>query len=214
MGCGPSKEELAAQTATSKTATFEAIPTDTPTLTPVPSTSTPTPTSTHTPTPIPPTATSTATSTPSPTPIPPTSTPISTPTVGDTVIGSRWKIKVTKVETADEFGTYYFKEDSANHFVIVTLEATYLGSETREWFPESVLLAHTGNDGFTGWVRIPNLYKGMFSSQITDFSEMVTVNFAQPETVLKETFLFEFPKDYTDFRLYFPETEAIAISLE
>jgi hypothetical protein len=59
-GCGPSKEQLAAQTAIAATATFEALPTTTPTITLTP-TPTVTPTATMTFTPI---MTSTPTITP------------------------------------------------------------------------------------------------------------------------------------------------------
>ncbi|MBL7182904.1 MAG: hypothetical protein ISS50_00475 [Anaerolineae bacterium] len=184
-------------------------PTPVPTASPYP-TYTPVPTATPYPTytPLPPTPTPTAV------PLTATPTPVSTPTVGDTVIGSHWKVKVVKVETGDEFGPRGFEEDARNHFVIVTLEYTYLGAGRAEFFPESVVLVYTGSTGLQGWAQTPILHRGEFSSQVVDFTEDVAVNYLDSGDTRTEVFVYEFRDTYTDFRLYFPETQAIAISLE
>jgi len=143
-----------------------------------------------------------------------TPTPASTPTIGDTVIGPHWKVKVVEVETGDEFGPFGFVEGTKNHFVIVTLEYTYLGPGRAEFFPESVVLVYTGSTGLQGWARKTTLYRGEISSHVVDFREEVVVNYLDSGETRTETFVYEFRKEYADFRLYFPETEAIAISLE
>lgn len=142
-----------------------------------------------------------------------TATPASTPTVGDIVIGPHWKVKVIKVETGDEFGPFGFEEGTKNHFVIVTLEYTYLGPDRAEFFPESVILVYTGNTGLKGWARKTALYRGEISSQVVHFAEEVIVNYLDSGETRTETFIYEFRKEYTDFRLFFPETEAIAINI-
>jgi hypothetical protein len=175
---------------------------------------TPTPDPTYTPLPtlIP---YATLTSYPTYTSIPPTATPTITPTpkVGDTVVGPRWKVKVVKVETATEFGDYYLEATSNHRFVIVTLEYTYLGPGKAEFIPESVILVYTGSTGLTGWAQTTSLYRGEISSEVIDFDETARVYYLESKTSRTEAFVYEFNKDYADFRLYFPEIQPIAIKL-
>jgi hypothetical protein len=177
-------------------------------------------TSTPYPTHIPlPTLTPYATLTPYPTytPIPPTATPTTapTPSVGDTVVGQRWKVRVAKVETGDKFATYAItKVGAKTHLVIITLEYTYLGAGKAEFSPESVLLAYTGSAGLTGWAQTPRLYKGELSSEIVDFDKTARLFYLESNTGRTETFVYQFNKEYTDFRLYFPETMPIVVKLK
>lgn len=195
-GCGPSEQEFADQVATAVVATVTAIPTATsyPTLTPYP----------------------TSTAYPTYTPIPPTATPtqIAPRSVGQTVIGPRWRVRVTKAESGTEFGTFYLTEDATTQMVIITLEYTYLGSESTSFYPESVVLVHTGEERLRGWARNPALYQGQYSSHVVDFTEEVTTQFVNSGDTRTEIFVYSFNKDFTSFLLYFPETTPIVIDID
>lgn len=148
-----------------------------------------------------------------PLPIPPTSTPISNQKIGDDVIGARWKVKVTKAETANEFGDWSFPAGSTFQNVIVTVEYTYLGSGKINFYPESVILANVEDNSLMGWTRTPRLYRNE-SSTIVDFntdSKVLTLNSGDTYT---DTFVYEFPIEFKAFILYFPETLPIEIQVK
>lgn len=147
-----------------------------------------------------------------PLPIPPTSTPISNQKIGDEVVGTRWKVKVTKVETASEFGTWNFPAGSTNYFVIVTVDYTYLGSEKISFYPEGVTLVDVGTE-LTGWSRTPRLYRNE-NSEIIDFSVDSKVMILKSGDTHIDTFAYEFPNYYKEFILYFPETLPIEIQVK
>jgi len=140
-----------------------------------------------------------------------TPTPVSTPTPGDTVVGDHWQIKVTDVRTSQKFGTWV-EQDKAFQFVILTVEVTYVGPEDAgSYSPETVELMYTGTPN-TGLVRGSLFYRGEASSDSTYFKvDSLLLSIAKGETHT-ETYAMEFPKRFQDFLLYFPETEAIAIS--
>jgi hypothetical protein len=179
-------------------------PTAVPTETPVPPTFTPRPTKT----PPPPTPT------PEPTEPPPTSTPAAPPTVGDTVVGPYWQVQIQDVELSQEFGDYS-QNDETFQFIIITAEVTYLGAEGSEgqYSPEAVVLMQVGPSD-TGWSKRAILYRGENSSQIMFFDEVSLLNYMDAGESRTETFVFTFPKRFTDFRFYFPETPAIIVDLE
>lgn len=148
-----------------------------------------------------------------PLPIPPTSTPISNQKIGDEIIGARWKVKVTRAETTNEFSDWSFPEGSTNHFVTVTVEYTYLGSEKISFYPEGVVLANVGANSLTGWSRTPRLYRNE-NSEIIDFQEATKVLILQSGDTFIDTFVYEFPIDYKEFILYFPESLPIEIQVK
>jgi cytochrome c5 len=193
--------------------TYTLLPTLTPnsTYTPLP---TLTPKSTYTPLPTL-TANSTYTPYPTYTAVPPASAPTQAPlaAVGDTVEGGNWRVTVTQAETGDEFGPYYFDTGATTHFVILTLEYTYLGSERRVFTPESVVLVYTGS-GLTGWTETPALYQGESYFEVTNFAESaVAFNMFSGDS-RTEQFAYDFPIPYTDFVLLFPGLPGIVIDLD
>jgi hypothetical protein len=158
-----------------------------------------------------------ATQTAEPTPIP-TETPIPTPVsfaeVGDTVISPNWEVKVLEVRTDSEFETMHFSDqNTTTHFVIITLEYTYLGSKTIKWSPEGIILVHTG-ERLEGWSRTPTFYQTEFSTSLTNFTEDVIFISARPQVPEIATLVYRFPQDFVDFRLYFPETTGVSITLD
>lgn len=148
-----------------------------------------------------------------PLPIPPTSTPISNQKIGDEIIGARWKVKVTRAETTNEFGDWSFPAGATNHNVIVIVEYTYLGSEKINFYPEGVVLANVGANSLTGWSRTPRLYRNE-NSEIIDFSTATKVLILQSGDTFIDTFVYEFPIDYKEFILYFPESLPIEIQVK
>lgn len=191
-------------------ALFAACTAATPTPAPTPSpTRTRTPYPTYTPYP-------TLTPYPTYTPLPPTPTltPLPTLGIGDAVRAPRWSVRVVKAEPTLEFETYYLKEDARTRMVVVTIEYTYLGGRETIFSPESVLLVYTGSEGLTGWARTPVLYRGEVNTDLVSFKESTIAVHIAPGTTRVERFIYEFPKEYTSFRLYFPETESVAVTLE
>jgi hypothetical protein len=186
----------AGQTAEAPTPTPTSLPTKTPTSTP---TYTPTARPTRTPT-------ATPTSTPQPTP---TSTLPTSATAG----GPRWKVQVIAVETSDTFDTYQVTGDGPGHFVIITLEYTYLGSDEAFLSPESVVLVHLG-ERLQGWARTPVLYRDNFSIETTNLENATVSNHLTSGYAQTAEFVYLFPSDFCEFNLYFPETPSISIDLE
>lgn len=171
------------------------------------------------PTPPPPatqTAYPTHTAYPTFTPVPPTPTPTRAPTpqVGDVIENPKWRVQVVKAQTAQEFGSFFIREGGENRLVIVTIEYTNRQPNSIEFFPESVLMVYVGTGGLRGWVRRPALYRSELSSQITNFDEQAQFNSMPGGATRTDTFVYEWKKPYTDFLLFFPETEPIAIKLQ
>ena len=97
--------------------------------------------------------------------------------------------------------------------VIVTIEYTYLGQGRAEFSPETVVLMNTSTVGLVGWARTAELYQAEDNSRIVDFDKESLTNYLDSGETKTEVFIWEFPGNYTDFRLFFPETEAIDITL-
>lgn len=188
-------------------------PTPMPTLTAQP-TYTPPPTFTPPPTQTPlPTLTPLPTATRVPPTETPTPTPFVTPKTGDTVKGEFWRVKIVKVETADSFSSFS-PTNADSQLLIITADVTYLGPPERGMYsPEAISITHIGADqeGFTNHVRT---YRAENSALLTDFSnESLMLTVKRGET-RRETFVTVFPKSFSEFLFYFPETQAIAFTLE
>jgi hypothetical protein len=62
-------------------------------------------------------------------------------------------------------------------------------------------------------VRPPALYRAEGEATILDSANDSVVNGVAPAPMLTEDFVWEWPTEYNRFRLYFPETEAIDVSI-
>ncbi|WP_420628188.1 hypothetical protein [Candidatus Leptofilum sp.] len=130
-------------------------------------------------------------------------------------IPARWEVEIISSEAAQEFDTWHFPDGSENIMVILTIEYTYHGQDRELFLPESITLVHTGTEGFSGWGRTASLYRAEGTSQIVDLTDESLVNYLDPGGTRTDTFVWEWPNDkYTEFRLFFPEIEAIDITFE
>lgn len=170
-------------------------------------------------TPIPPTATPYPTLTPYPTVTPyPTNTPFPTYTPlpsTATPVPPAWNVKLTSVTTNTQFGDYEVTDKGTKtQFIIITLEYTYQGQERVTFSPESVVLAYTGQEGFTGWAKLPTLYRPDDSSNDIDFDTAAQAKYLSTGANHTDVFVWQFNKDYKEFMLYFPGTDVIEITVE
>lgn len=125
---------------------------------------------------------------------------------------SAWEVKITSAKAADEWDEFYMDADSSNYMIVIEIEFRNMRQDAVQFSPESVVLVHTGAEE-TGWGQTPALHKSGSSTQITDFySESVMYSVAGGES-RADTFVFEFPRGYTEFLLYFPETAPIVINV-
>jgi hypothetical protein len=126
---------------------------------------------------------------------------------------ANWGVKVTSARSAEEWDEFYVDADSTNYMVVIEIEYKNLRPSATDFSPESVVLVHTGLDE-TGWGQTPALHKQGDSTQITDFEEESVMFSIASDESHADTFVYEFPRGFTEFLLYFPETPAIAIKLE
>lgn len=126
---------------------------------------------------------------------------------------SPWQVTVTSAESTEEWDEFYVDADSDNYIVVVTVEYRNLRNASVDFAPESVLLVYTGTDE-SGWAQTPALHKASDSSVITDFWEESIVYQVEAGQARTGTFIYEFPRGYTEFALYFPETVRIPVLLE
>lgn len=200
-GCGPSAEDLAAQVATAAAATVAAAPTVTPypTYTPA-STAAPYPTVTPAPT---------ATPYPTYTPLPPvpTAVPSSCPL---------WTVEIVEASAIMEFDRFYVDSNGRTRLVAVSVEFSCQGADGVDFYPESVVLVHVG-DEMTGWAKTADLFQSesLSGGTVIDFSKSAASwTLSGPDIDGSATFVYEFPKEYTDFELLFPGSTPIPISLQ
>ena len=142
----------------------------------------------------------------------PTTTPVSTPTPGDTVVGDHWQIKVTDVAAAGNFSAWS-NTNRSYQYIILTVEVTYVGpGNAGTYSPQAVQLMNTGAVD-EGWSKKADFCKGEASSKITYLEEAQSLLSIEKGVTRTETIVWDFPKSYHHFLLYFPETQAIAISV-
>jgi hypothetical protein len=126
---------------------------------------------------------------------------------------SFWGVKVISARSVEEWDTFYVDADSTNYMIVIEIEYKNLRPNAVQFSPESVVLVNTGTDE-TGWGETPALHKSGSSTQITDFTEESIMYTLAGGESRADTFVYEFPRGFSDFRLYFPESEAIAITLD
>jgi hypothetical protein len=124
----------------------------------------------------------------------------------------RWAVKVTAATTAEEWETFYVDAGSTNYMIVVTIEYKNLGKEAVSFSPESVVLVYTGTEQ-TGWGQTPALHKSGGSTIVTEFKTDSVMYLIATGEARVDTFVYEFPRGYTEFTLYFPETPAVVLTL-
>jgi hypothetical protein len=146
----------------------------------------------------------------------PTYTPLPTFTPLPTPIPSRWDVKVLSVTTPKDFDGFVPKVDTSR-FIVIAIEYTYQGLESTVFSPASLILLNMTTSA-------PSQYEGMngppiryqpegITSTISLSDESPIISMSQGKTRI-DKFGWVFPKALTNFRLYFPEMEAIDITVD
>jgi hypothetical protein len=157
----------------------------------------------------------TATSYPTYTPVP-TYTLVPTYTPLPTAIPARWDVKVVSVSTPSDFDGYHAKEETSR-YIVITVEYTYQRPDTFEFSPESVVLMNVTKSApsrYYGWSNTTLRYQPEDVASTIGFGEKAYTVTITPGKTRTEKFGWVFPKVLTDFLLFFPETEALEITIE
>ncbi len=124
-----------------------------------------------------------------------------------------WQVTVVSAEATDEWDEFYVEPDSENYIVVLTVDIRNLRNTSVQFAPETVVLAHTGPEE-TGWAQTPALHTTNDSTLITDFWEDSVVYELAAGQTRTDTFVYEFPRGFTEFDLYFPESVGLPVSLQ
>jgi hypothetical protein len=146
----------------------------------------------------------------------PTSTPYPTYTPyppPPTAPPARWDVAVLASEGTLEFGDFYIPEGSTTRLIHLTITYTYNGPGSAEFSPETLTLMNDSGTGFQGWAKPPVLYRADGQTNILDFANDSVIHNLASGTTRTEDFVWEWPTEYDQFRLFFPETEAIDVSI-
>lgn len=140
----------------------------------------------------------------------PTSTPYPTYTPYPP---ARWEVTVLSSEGTLEFGDFFIPDGSTTRLIHLRITYTYNGPGTADFSPETLTMMNASGIGFNGWAKPPVLYRAEGQTTVLDFANDSVVNSIATGTTLTEDFVWEWPTEYGEFRLFFPETEAIDVSI-
>ena len=133
-----------------------------------------------------------------------------------TPIPSRWSVEVTSVTFSLAFGGWQYDTDQNAHFLIVTIQYTYQGSEATSFSPESVVLLLSEDTANAGIALATGFYQPEGNTVVTNFSSgtpvLLTLSPGQTKT---ESFGWALTiTGDTHFKILFPETNAIDLVVE
>ena len=124
-----------------------------------------------------------------------------------------WQVRLVSVATVSDYGGFTLPADSENKFFVLTIEYRNAGGAAAKFSPESVVLVNVTDDSLVGWGKTPTIYREEGSDEVWDFDEDSVLFDIEPGVPWTEEFVWEFPGNLTDFLLYFPETRAIAVTV-
>jgi len=125
----------------------------------------------------------------------------------------RFEIRVISAEATLTFETFYIEEGSTTRMIHMTILYTFNGPGTTQFSPETVVLMNRSGTSLRGWGRVPEIYRSEASGSTFDLREVSTLTTLSPGTSYTDDFVWEWPTQYTDFTLYFPESEPIEVSI-
>jgi hypothetical protein len=101
-------------------------------------------------------------------------------------------------------------------YVIVTIEYTYLGRETTEFSPQSVVLLFPDNSSWPGYALAATDYQSESNNKVMNFFNQGSIlTYIKPgETKIEKVGWGVGISTDTHYRLFFPETEPIDITIE
>ncbi len=124
-----------------------------------------------------------------------------------------WQARVVSARTTSDYGGFTLPADSENRFFVLTIEYRNTGAATAKFSPESVVLVNVTDDTLVGWGKTPTIYREEDSEDVWDFDEESVLFDVEPGYTWTEDFVWEFPGNFTQFLLYFPETRAIEVTV-
>jgi hypothetical protein len=125
----------------------------------------------------------------------------------------RFEIRVISAEAVQNFGDFYIPEGSTTRMIHMSILYTFNGPGTAEFSPETVVLMNRSGTNLRGWGRVPALYRSEASGATFDLKEESTLTTLSPGTSFTDDFVWEWPTQYTEFTLYFPESEPIEVNI-
>jgi len=162
-----------------------------------------------------------ATATPYPTYMPyPTYTPYPTftpppPTV--TPVPEHWSVKVMSAIKAPTFGDWLYPEDQNAEFVIITIEYTYMGQDTTEFSPQSLVLLFPDGSSHPGAAFTATNYQSDGATTVKNLTteSSLILTYIRPGQTKIESFGWGLiSTGDTKYRLLFPETKPIDIVVD
>jgi hypothetical protein len=124
----------------------------------------------------------------------------------------RFEVRVISAEEIQHFGDFYIPEGGATRMIHMTILYTFNGPGTAEFSPATVVLMNrTGS--LRGWGRVPVIYRSEASAATFDLREQSTLTALTSGTSFTDDFVWEWPTQYTEFSLYFPESEPVEVNI-
>jgi hypothetical protein len=124
----------------------------------------------------------------------------------------RWDVQVLSATRSTSFGDLYYEDSTNTTFYIVTIQYTYLGKDTAQFFPMSVLLLFPENSSYAGGAYTVGFYQPEDTTAVQNFINVQPpIIFMQPGETRIEKFAWGFLTTMADtrFKILFPETEPI-----
>ena len=127
--------------------------------------------------------------------------------------GLPWAILSALASASDSVGEFSVGSPGRFRYSVVRLEYVYLGTGAGLFTPAMVILVHTGRSVFEGLAHAPVLFQDESAGQPVRLAEVpITVEIGRCVRRLG-IFVYEFPAECREFRLYFPGCEGLPLSV-
>jgi hypothetical protein len=120
-----------------------------------------------------------------------------------------WEVEVLSAIRSDTFGDLYYEASTNTVFLILTIQYTWLGEETTQFFPMSVVLLQPEDSSYPGGAYTAAFYQPENTTAVQNFiTTRPPIVYILPGETRIEKFSWSLSVDGTDTRLQllFPET--------
>ena len=125
----------------------------------------------------------------------------------------RLEIRIITAETVQQFEEFHLTGSASTRMIHLVILYTFNGPGTAQFSPETVVLMNRSGTNLRGWGRVPRVYRSEDSGSTFDLNEQSTLTTLEPGTSFTDDFVWEWPTQYTEFSLYFPESEPIEVNI-
>lgn len=122
------------------------------------------------------------------------------------------EIRIITAETVQHHGRFQLTGSGSTRLIHLVILYTFNGPGTAEFSPETVVLMNRAGN-LRGWGRVPAIYRSEASGATFDLNEQSTLTALSPGTSFTDDFVWEWLTRYTEFSLYFPESEPIEVNI-